>query len=214
MERRSLFGNPSGVYEMRKTLVYFLAAHVLSGCMICCESESRVSLDIVRLSTPDWHVTKSPYACEVKEGEDGRGLKMNIDFFVVFRNNTQSTFAFSSEEFSFGYYDLSLEIMSEKGEVAVLTKQPGLVWWRNYLDYLFVASGDSIAYPVTLDPRVWRGIPDWLWKDGLNYRVRAKFSGGYLLDGEVPEGGPMCDVGELGKPCGELQSEWKRLRFR
>ena len=191
-----------------------LSVFPLCGCLTQRAVKSSVCLEIVPLANEAGQVLKSPYACEVEDGEDIRNLKMNVDFLVVFRNASNGTFAFASEEFSFDYYDLSLEIKNEKGEVAVIKKRQDRVWSRNFLFYRYVGPGQSMAYPVTIDYRVWKDIPEWLWQVGRKYTVRAKFVGGYLLEGDESHYDQHTNVVKLGRDCGELVSEWRELKFR
>lgn len=184
------------------------------GCATTGGSAHSIEIEVVPLAADVLDVIKTPYACEHDKDDELNKMKMNVDFMVVIKNNTSGTFTFLSEEFSFGYYNLSLEIRNEDGEVVELTKRTDHFWTRNFLYYRYYGPGQSVAYPVTIDFRVWNNIPEWLWKAGAKYSVRAKFTGGHLLDGDETQYDQKTNVAMLGKDCGELVSDWKSLRFR
>lgn len=199
---------------MKKIIVLMHIVVAFAGCITNSRGKSSVELVVAPMAVDVLDVIKAPYACERDEDEEVNRMKMNVDFLVIFKNNTSGTFAFLTEEFSFGYYNLSLEIKNEKGEIVELTKRTDHFWSRNFLFYRYVGPGQSMAYPVTIDYRVWKDIPEWLWQVGRKYSVRAKFVGGYLLEGDESQYDQHTNVVKLGRDCGELVSEWRELRFR
>ena len=104
-------------------------------------------------------LTVMPYAyqdCLLPSNPDGRIL--NVDFFVVIRNLSNSSICIPSEEFSFGYDAIELDIITQDGRLHHMSKKSG-VWTRNFPEIIEIPSHGEILCPISLDSRIWSGMP-------------------------------------------------------
>ena len=163
-----------------RSFCVFAALLYACGCMSIDNSGRDISIDILVHTRNPWSITVLPYPYQDSLlPSDREDRLLNVDFFVRIKNDTNYSFLFPSEEFSFGFDALELEIVTRDGVVHHARKRAGQ-WTRNLPMVVTVPPHDEILYPVSLDPRIWDGIP--MLSPGDKVSVCAHLAKGYLLD--------------------------------
>lgn len=136
-----------------------MALLFLSGCMFTSTSNRAVDIDIMCHSRDPWMLTVMPYAYQDRLLPSNPADRiLNVDFFVVIRNLSASSICIPSEEFSFGYDAIELDISTQDGRFHHLSKKPG-VWTRNLPEIIEIPPHGEILCPISLDARIWSGMP-------------------------------------------------------
>ena len=191
--------------------VLFAFCFMVSGCRsshgvhVFVGQISRDSTDIVAKTFPandemsrkyqgDYWVFKLAFD-EVSPDPDRSPTFMRVDFMIAIQNKTKENLYLYDEEFEMGYYNLDLDIRRSDGKVITLTKREG-TWYRNFPRMRVVPPNTFLFYPVTLQPSVWKNLPDF--EIGEEIWVKARFQNGEALcDGHLKPLKPQV-----------LESEW------
>lgn len=212
-----MYRNKSGVCKMRISMIVFGSFVLLDGCISSAplRNTADIQVEIVPHIRHSCELLRQAYASMANEpslSTNCDSMLINIDFFVAFRNLSNQVLYIPDEEFSIGHSSLELDVQTSDGILTTLKKKPGS-WVRNFPAYYALPPGGSVLYPVSIDLRVWDGIPLSLIKTGERYAVRVRFKGGVVLREGHTETQPM-EIFLKGVPIAELESDWKDLKFR
>ena len=171
--------------------------NMVSGCIL---SGNRVHVYVAQISRDSTDIVSRTFDANDKMSQQFQGdrwvLKhffdedcrdqnicptfMRVDFMVAIHNCTSDKLYLYDEEFSTGYYNLTLDVRRRNGEIVTLTKQEG-AWYRNYPRMIVVPPGTFLLYPVTLQPSVWKNLPNF--DIGEEILVKARFRNGEIMRG-------------------------------
>lgn len=110
------------------------------------------------------------------------GGKLPVNFFVVIHNNKQLPLCVYRPQYSFGYFDLHFECLSND-KVTRIVRHDGVRWPKNIPEKSVVQPGSSLAIPVCLDKSLWGNVPEvtiseWGEVSGDQCMIRAIMTNG------------------------------------
>lgn len=178
-----------------------LSMFLIGGCRLLQLDNAVVEIEVYPHSLDQYGLIQRPYQCQSESIEQsGDKSDFNVDFLVLIRNISDCEVYLATESYSHGYYDLEIAIRNENGGVFNLKKRQ-CAWVRNLPEYLKIEGGESMLYPVSLDRRIWDGMP--LIYPGEKLEIKVSFVSGSFL------------VGEGKKIAGQrVDSEWTPLLYR
>ena len=178
-----------------------LSMLLIGGCCLLQLDNAAVEIEVCPHSLDQYGLIQRPYPCQsgsIEHSGDKSGF--NVDFLVLIRNISDCEVYLAAESYSHGYYDLEVAIRNEKGNVFNLKKRQ-CAWDRNLPEYLKIEGGKSLLYPVSLDHRIWDGMP--LIYPGEKLEIKVSFVSGAFFKGK-------------GKMVANqrVESEWTPLLYR
>lgn len=193
--------------SMRKLCV-FTALLYVCGCMRIGNNCRDVSVDVLVHTHDPWSITVLPYPYQDSLLPSDREARLlNVDFFARIKNNTDYPFLFPSEEFSFGFDALELEIVTKDGVRHHVKKRAGK-WTRNLPMVVTVPPHDEMLYPVSLDSRIWDGLP--ILSPDEKVLIRAQLVKGWF---KIPVLNATTKKQD-GMTCPKIWSSAKEILFR
>ena len=142
-------------------------------------------------------------ADRIKVGErDSDDKQVPVDFLVLLTANSARDVLMYEEWNSLGRNTIELEIRTNRvAETITLLKRKGQ-WCANYPSLIRIPRGTSMAYPVTLDRRIWEGLPplsagDVVYVRATVFPCLTMTSRGMRVD-----------------QSGPVRSPWLHLKFR
>ena len=162
---------------------HLILSVLLLGFLFGCQSPQRYRLFVVSHNQDPVNLRMRPYQANANGfvPKETPPDDMNyVDFFVTFFNNTAYPVYQYEDQFSLGYDSLEIELRKKDGTLYYLTKKEG-TWYRNYPSLFVIPAHSLLAYPVSLDPSIWNGLPQIL--PGELY---PELEGGVVQNGCLP----------------------------
>ena len=106
---------------------------------------------------------------------------LKVDFALEVVNRTEVAYAVGKEDFSCGYFSLELDFKMADGKV-LTAKRKTPIWGPNYVEEHLIAPGRKLLIPVSLDPRLWTGLPERFCGRVIGIRPRYAY-GTFKKDG-------------------------------
>lgn len=139
------------------------------------------------------------------------GNLLRVDLLFNIRNDSGFKMVIGDEQFTCGYYSLEFDLRLSSGEIFSVKRKEGL-WTRNFIKEEEVYGEKMHRRMLSLDARLWDGLPNDLRGDVVYIRPRFAFFS-FVKDGCRFKS--ICDI-ETGAPQrswqgsrkGELLGEW------
>lgn len=139
------------------------------------------------------------FAVPSSRGKHTVVLRGDGAFHVVVENTSSQPVNLWREWCSWGWYNLSFEIIDDAGNATPLRKKMR-AWTKNYPDSCTVAPGSYFVYTVDFDPKIWEKPP--LPREGKHHTVKLRAVFGVRDDAEAREHGVW--TGRVTSPVREL----------
>ena len=85
-------------------------------------------------------------------------LAPNAHFHVLISNTSKIDLNLWREWCSWGYFNLSFEIIDDKGKSWIVKKRDR-PWSKNFPDFATLASNQSLVLDVNFNPKIWLNLP-------------------------------------------------------
>ena len=195
---------------------------VESNCNMNCARSENSQKERIRIWLEEPKYDRVPekfqaYACQEHLLQDGGTNVVHFlrtDLVIYIKNESDFELGVCKEEFSFGYYGLEMDIRVPTGEVYRVRRKEG-VWTRNFLSYEYFKGERICRRLISLDRRLWDGMPDLNGYEHVDVRPRFAFFF-FVKDGERNKS-PRAIHANMKEPRwtksrdGELVGEWVRL---
>ena len=97
-----------------------------------------------------------------------------VDLVFYIRNDTGFPMRIGEEQFTCGYYCLEIDIRLTNGNTFAAQRKEG-IWYRNFISEEDVYGEKIHRRLVSLDPRLWTGLPSDVCGDKVYLRPRFAF---------------------------------------
>lgn len=101
-----------------------------------------------------------------------------VSFFILISNESDCTIWYYSENCSWGYDSLTLEIKTEN-DYATVSRADGR-WFRNFPMVETLQPGETLCWPISLDRRIWKQLPTSCVV--CSFEARVSFANNFFLD--------------------------------
>ena len=107
-------------------------------------------------------------------GYEKSGYLLPVDLVLYIRNDTGYHMRIGEEQFTCGYYCLEIDIRLTNGNTFAAQRKEG-VWYRNFIREEDVYGEKIHRRLVSLNPRLWTGLPSEVCGDKVYLRPRLAF---------------------------------------
>lgn len=108
------------------------------------------------------------------DGYEKRDYMLPVDLVFYIRNDTGFLLRIGDEQFTCGYYCLEIDMRLANGKIFTVRRREG-VWYRNFINEEDVCGEKIHRRLVSLNPRLWTGLPSEVRGDKVYLRPRFAF---------------------------------------